>query len=129
MLSLKTLDILSAIVFSTPGMWLEEIQKSLFSANPEILFVVLLQRTENMPPILLIYAIAVLLSVKIWTCLTLQLCLKHNFRANKMDFSSKTLKWFLSKESATNWSISIYCTPSLFTSVCLDCAVIWYILQ
>ena len=36
-LSLKTLDILSAIVFSTPGMWFEEIQKSLFCANSHIL--------------------------------------------------------------------------------------------
>ena len=51
-----------------------------------------------MPPILLMYANAVLLSVKIWTCLTLQLCLKYDFRANKMAFSSKTLIWFLSKE-------------------------------
>ena len=29
-LSLKTLDILSSILFSTPGIWLEEIQKPLF---------------------------------------------------------------------------------------------------
>ena len=40
---------------------------------------------------------SLLLSVKIWTCLTLKLCLKHNFRANKMAFSSRTLIWFLSK--------------------------------
>ena len=97
-LSLKTLDILSAIVFSTPGMWLEEIQKSLFCANSHIRFAISLQITECMPPILLMYANAVLLSVKIWTCLTLQLCLKYDFRANKMAFSSKTLIWFLSEE-------------------------------
>ena len=97
-LPLKTLDILSAIVFSTPGMWLEEIQKSLFFANSHIRFAISLQLTECMPPILLMYANAVLLSVKIWTCLTLQLCLKYDFRANKMAFSSKKLIWFLSKE-------------------------------
>ena len=98
MLPLKTLDILSAIVFSTPGMWLEEIQKSLFFANSHIRFAISLQLTECMPPILLMYANAVLLSVKIWTCLTLQLCLKYDFRANKIAFSSKTLTWFLSLE-------------------------------
>ena len=97
-LSLKTLDILSAIVFPTPGMWLEEIQKSLFCANSHIRFAISLQITECMPPILLMYDNAVLLSVKIWTCLTLQLCLKYDFRANKMAFSSKKLIWFLSKE-------------------------------
>ena len=87
-----------AIVFSTPGMWLEEIQKSLFCANSHIRFAISLQITECMPPILLMYANAVLLSVKIWTCLTLQLCLKYDFRANKITFSSKTLTWFLSIE-------------------------------
>ena len=97
-LSLKTLDILSAIVFSTPGVWLEEIQKSLFCANSDVRFAIPLQRTECMPPILLMYANAVLLSVKMWACLTLQLYLKYNFRANKIAFSSKTLRWFLSKE-------------------------------
>ena len=97
-LSLKTLDILSAIVFSTPEMWLEEIQKLLLCANSHVCFAISLQITECMPPILLMYANAVLLSVKIWTCLTLQLCLKYDFRANKMAFSSKTLIWFLSKE-------------------------------
>ena len=114
---------MSAIVFSTPGMWLEEIQKRLFSASPEIRFVVLLQRTENMPPILLMYAIAVLLSVKIWTCLTLQLCLKHNFRANKMDFSSKTLKWFLSKELNLP-SIGVF--PSIAPHPC-SLAYVWIV--
>ena len=33
--SLKTLDILLALVFPTPGMWLEEIQKPLFCANSQ----------------------------------------------------------------------------------------------
>ena len=47
---------------------------------------------------LLMYANAALLSVKIWTCLTLQLWLKYDFKPNKMAFSSKTLIWFLSKE-------------------------------
>ena len=98
MLSLKTLDIFSAVVFSTIGMWLKEIQKPLFCANSHTRFAILLQRTECMPPLLLMYANAVLLSVKIWTCLILQLCLKYDFRTNKMAFSSKTLIWFPSKE-------------------------------
>ena len=85
-LSLKTLDILSAIVFSTPGMWLEEIQKFLFCANSHIRFAISLQITECMPPMLLMYANAALLSVKIWKCLTLQLCLKYDFKPNKMAF-------------------------------------------
>ena len=59
---------------------------------------VALQRTECMPPIQSMYAYAVLLSVKIWTCLTLHLCLKYDFRANKMAFSPRTLIWFPSKE-------------------------------
>ena len=96
-LSLNTLEIVSAIVFSAPGMEPEEIQKPLFSANCHIRFAIL-QITECMPPILLMYANAVLLSVKIWTCSTLQLCLKYDFRANKMAFSSNALIWFLSKE-------------------------------
>ena len=97
-LSLKTLDILSFIVFSTAEMWLEEIQKSLFCANSHIHFAISFQITEWMPPILLMYVNAVLLSVSIWTCSTLQLCHKYNFWANKMVFSPKTLIWFLSKE-------------------------------
>ena len=68
-LSLNTLDILSAIVFSAPGMWLEEIQKPLFCAIFHIRFAIQLQRSECMPPVLLMYANAVLLSVKIWICL------------------------------------------------------------
>ena len=79
-LPLKTRD----IVFSAPGMGLEEIEKSLFCANSHIHFAISLQMTECMPPILLMYANAVLWSVTIWTCLTLQLCLKYDFRANKM---------------------------------------------
>ena len=94
-LSLKTIDILSVIVFSTIGMWLEEIQKSLFCANSHMRFAISLQITECMPPTLLMYANAVLLSVKIWTRLTLQLCLKYDFRANKVAFISKILIWFL----------------------------------
>ena len=97
-LSLKTLDILSVIVFSTPAMWLEEIQKPLFCANSHIYFAISLQIRECMRPILLMYANAVLLSIKIWTCLTLQLCLKYDFRANEIAFSCKTLTWFLSIE-------------------------------
>ena len=93
-----TEDILSAIVFSTSGMWLEEIRKPLFCANSLIRFAISLQRAECMPPILLMYANAVPLSVKICTCLTLKLRLTFDFRANKMVFSSKILKWFLSKE-------------------------------
>ena len=85
-LSLKTLDILSGIGFSTLGMWLEEIQKSLFCANSHIRFAMSLQITECMPPMLLMYANAALLSVKIWKCLTLQLCLKYDFKPNKMAF-------------------------------------------
>ena len=81
-LSLKTLDILSAIVFSTPEMWLEEIQKLLLCANSHVCFAISLQITECMPTILLMYANAVLLSVNIWTCLALQLCLKYDFTAN-----------------------------------------------
>ena len=69
MLSLKTLDILSAIVFSAPGMWLEEIQKPQFCANSHLRFAISLQITECMPPILCIvnvkmYANAVLLSIQ-----------------------------------------------------------------
>ena len=45
--SLKTLDIFSAIFFSTPGMWLEEIQKSLFCANSHIRFAISLQITMH----------------------------------------------------------------------------------
>ena len=97
-LSLKTLDILSVIVFSTPAMWLEEIQKPLFCANSHIYFAISLQIRECMRPILLMYANAVLLSIKIWTCLTLQLCLKYDLRANEIAFSCKTLPWFLSIE-------------------------------
>ena len=51
-----------------------------------------------MPPILLMHVNAVLLSAQIWTCLILQLCMKYDFRVNKMVFSSKTLIWFRSKE-------------------------------
>ena len=98
MLSLKTQDILSAIVFSTRGMWLEKIHKPLLCTNSHIHFLLSLQRTECMPPIFLMCANAVLLSIKIWTCLTLQLYLKYDFRANEMDFSSRTLIWFLSKK-------------------------------
>ena len=90
-LSLKTLEILSAIVFSAPRMGLEEIRKPLFCANSHIRFTISLQITGCMPSILLMYANAVLGSVKIWTCLTLQLCLKYDFRANKMAFSSNAL--------------------------------------
>ena len=82
----------------TRTVWLAEIQKPLFCANSHIRFAISLQRTECMPPILLIYANAALLSVKIWTCLTLQLCLKYDFRASKMAFSSKKLIRFLSRE-------------------------------
>ena len=71
LLSLKTLNILSAIILSAAGIMLEELQKPLFCANSHICFAISLQRTECMPPILLIYANAVLLSVKRWTCLTL----------------------------------------------------------
>ena len=66
---LKTLDIFSAVVFSTTGMWLKEIQKPLFCANSHTRFAILLQRTECMPSLLQMYANTVLLSVKIWTCL------------------------------------------------------------
>ena len=45
-----------------------------------------------------VYANAVLLSVKIWTYLKLQLCLKYDFTANKMAFSSRIIIWFLYKE-------------------------------
>ena len=68
-LSLNTLDILSAILFSAPGMWIEEIQKPLFCAISHIRFAIQLQRSECMPPVLLMYANAVLLWVKIWICL------------------------------------------------------------
>ena len=71
LLSLKTLNILTAIILSAAGIMLEELQKPLFCANSHICFAISLQRTECMPPILLIYANAVLLSVKRWTCLTL----------------------------------------------------------
>ena len=76
----------------------EEIQKPLFCANSHMSFAISLQRTECMPPIFLMYANAVLLSVKIWTCLTLQLYLKYDFRADKMAFSSIALICFFSKE-------------------------------
>ena len=76
----------------------EEIQKLLFCANSHMSFAISLQRTECMPPIFLMYANAVLLSVKIWTCLTLQLYLKYDFRADKMAFSSIALICFFSKE-------------------------------
>ena len=72
--------------------------QSLFCADSHISFAISLQITECMPPTLLMYSNAVLLSVKISTCLTLHLCLKYDFRANKMAFSSKTLIWFISKE-------------------------------
>ena len=39
-----------------------------------------------MPPILLMYANVLLLSVKLWTYLTEQLCLKYGFRASNMAF-------------------------------------------
>ena len=95
-LPLKSPDIWSAIV-SNPGMWLEKIQKPLFCANSHICFAISLQRTECMPPKLLMYANAVLLPVKIWTCLTLQLYLKYDFSGNKIAFSSRAII-FLSKE-------------------------------
>ena len=38
----------------------------------------------------------VLLSVKISTCLTLPLCMKYGFRANKMGFSSFSFRTFIS---------------------------------
>ena len=97
-LSLNTLYVLSAIVFCTPRIWLEEIPKPLCCVYSHIRFPISLQRTECKPPILLIHANAVLLSYKIRTCLTLKLCLKYDLRTNKMAFSSKTLIWFLFKE-------------------------------
>ena len=63
-------------MFSTSRMWFEEIQKPCFCASSLIYFAILLKRTEYMPPIFLMYANALPLSVKILTCLTLQLYLK-----------------------------------------------------
>ena len=114
--------ILSANMLSTPEMWFEEIQKSLCCANSHIRFAISLQITECMPLILLMYANAVLLLVKIWTCLTLQLCLKYDFRANKMTFSSKTLIWFLSHLPP----ITVF--PSVASHSCL-LASVWIVSQ
>ena len=83
-LSLNTLYVLSAIVFCTPRIWLEEIPKPLCCVYSHIRFPISLQRTECKPPILLIHANAVLLSYKIRTYVTLKLCLKYDLRTNKM---------------------------------------------
>ena len=109
--------ILSANMFSTPEIWFEEIQKSLCCANSHIRFAISLQITECMPLILLMYANAVLLLVKIWTCLTLQLCLKYDFRANKMTFSSKTLAWFFSHLPPITVFLSVASHSCLLASV------------
>ena len=49
--------------------------------------------------LLLMYANAVLLTVKMWACLTLQLRLNYSFRTNNMAFSFRTLIWFFSKKT------------------------------
>lgn len=49
--------------------------------------------------LLLMYANAVLLTAKMWACLTLQLRLNYSFRTNNMAFSFRTLIWFFSKKT------------------------------
>ena len=84
----------SAVVFLTPGTWDAVIQISFPLAQFQMSFTTLLQEAEMVPPFLLMYATAVVLSSFNNTC-SLVLVLQKAFKQKKAACNSQKFMWHL----------------------------------